>query len=184
MDLTVNKANKVLGLLKRTVGGKNKEIFTMLYKSLVRPILEYACPVWAPYLVKDISAIEKIQRRSSRIALGQKPREMSYEERCKLLNWNTLEYRREYLSLVECYKIVFGLNGLDFNDYFEYCKSKSTRANHQYKIQTKSARVNSLKYSFFVRIIKPWNSLPDHVFKEETNINRFKTCLKTFMNIY
>ena len=42
----VHKANKVLGLLKRTVGGKNKDIFSILYKTLVRPILEYACSVW------------------------------------------------------------------------------------------------------------------------------------------
>ena len=82
MDAIVNKAKKVLGLLKRTVGSKNKEIFSMLYKSLVRPILEFACPVWLPHLVKDILAIEKVQRRASRIALGQKPHEMPYEERC------------------------------------------------------------------------------------------------------
>ena len=38
----VNKANKVLGLIKRTIGSVNKEIFSTLYKALVRPILEYA----------------------------------------------------------------------------------------------------------------------------------------------
>ena len=108
----------------------------------MRPILEYASPVWSLHLVKDIVAIEKVQRRASRIAIGQKPQDMPYEERCTLLNWNTLEHRREYLSLVECYKTVFGLNGLNFNNYFEYCKSKITRANHQHKIQLKSARVN------------------------------------------
>ena len=187
VDVTVNKANKVLGLLKRTVGSKNKEIFSMLYKSLVRPILEYACPVWSPHLVKDILAIEKVQRRASRIALGQKPREMPYEERCKLLNWKSLQHRREYLSLVECYKTVFGLNGLDFNDYFECCRSKSTRANHPFKIQTKSARINAFKYSFFVRIIKEWNNLPNHLFGHDINdinANRFKSSLKKWMNIH
>ena len=51
VDEIVNKANKVVGLLKRTVGSKNREIFSMLFKSLVRPISEYACPVWSPYLV-------------------------------------------------------------------------------------------------------------------------------------
>ena len=61
VDAIVNKANKVVGLIKRTVGSKNKEIFSMLYKSLVKPILEYACPVWSPYLVKDKLAIEKVQ---------------------------------------------------------------------------------------------------------------------------
>ena len=90
VDAIVNKANTEVGLLKRTVGSKNREIFSMLYKSLVRTILEYACRVWSPYLVKDKLEIEKVQRRASRIAVGQKLREMSYEERCILLNWNTL----------------------------------------------------------------------------------------------
>ena len=71
-DAIVNKANEVVGLLKRTVDSKNREIFSMLYKSLVRPILEYACPVWSPYLVKDKLAIEKVQRRASRESLSVK----------------------------------------------------------------------------------------------------------------
>ena len=96
----------------------------MLYKFLVRPILEYAFLVWSPYLVKDKLPIEKVQRRASRIALGQKLREI-YEERCILLNWNTLQHQREYLSVVEYYKTV-----LDFDDYFEICRSKNTRASH------------------------------------------------------
>lgn len=40
VEQIVHKANRVLGLLKRTVGGKNKDIFSNLYKTLVRPILE------------------------------------------------------------------------------------------------------------------------------------------------
>ena len=79
VNASVNKANKVLGFrLKRTVGSKNREIFSVLNRSLVRPLLEYASPVWSPYLVKDKLAIESIQRRASRIALGQKRCEMSY----------------------------------------------------------------------------------------------------------
>ena len=151
VDAIVNKANKVVGLLKRTVGSKNREIFSLLYKSLVRPILEYACPVWSPYLVKDKLAIEKVQRTASRESLSVKNYARCHKKN-DVLNWNTLHHRREYLSVVECYKTVFGLNGLDFDDYFEFCRSKNTRANHPYKIQTKLAQVNSSKYSFFVRL--------------------------------
>ena len=67
---------------------------------------------------------------------------------------------------------VFGLNGLDYNDHFEYW-SKNTRANHLYKIQTKLAKVNSFKYSFFVRIVKDWDNLPNHLFTDEINGNKF-----------
>ena len=61
----VNKANKVLGLIKQTIGSVNKEIFSTLCKALVRPILEYASPVWCPcYLLKNIVLLEKVQRRA------------------------------------------------------------------------------------------------------------------------
>ena len=110
-----------------------------LYRSLVRSLLEYASPVWSPYLVKDKRAIESIQRRASRIALGQKRREMSYEERCELLGWSTLERRREYFSLVECYKTVFALYGLECRYYFEFCNNNNTRSNNSFKIRMKSA---------------------------------------------
>ena len=78
----VNKANRVLGVIKRVLGSKSITEFSLLYKSLVRPILEYAAPVWCPFLVKDIVWLEKVQRRASRLALGQTRGEMHYEERC------------------------------------------------------------------------------------------------------
>ena len=102
----VNKANKVLGIIRRSLGNDNRYAFSCLFKSLVRPILEYAVPVWSPYQKKDIESLEKVQRRASRLALKQKRGEMSYEDRCRLLNWQTLEKRREFLSLIQCYKMV------------------------------------------------------------------------------
>ena len=121
------ESNKLLGLLKCTVGNKNKEIFSILYKTLARPILEYTSPVWSPHLAKDIHEIEKVQRRALLITLGQRLEEIAYEDRGKILKWNSLERRREFLSLVECYKTAFNLNGLNFSDYFELlCGSTKT----------------------------------------------------------
>ena len=56
------KANKVLGLIRRTFGPNNSEEVSTAYKTLVRPILEYGCQVCNPYLVKHIISIEAIQR--------------------------------------------------------------------------------------------------------------------------
>ena len=55
-------------------------------------------------LIKDIVALEKVQRRASRPALRQKRGVMSYEHRCSLLKWQRLEKRREFLSLVQCFR--------------------------------------------------------------------------------
>ena len=126
----VHKANRSLGFVYRTLGPSNVEAFSTLYKTLVRPILEYAVPVWCPYLVKDILALEKVQRRASGLALGQGRGDMEYEDRLKILNWPTSEKRRHYISLVECYKTVFSLNGLNLSDFFELALDTRTRANH------------------------------------------------------
>ena len=57
------KANSVPGFIMRTVGPKNPQLFSKLYKSLVRLILEYCSPVWCPHLKKDL---QKVQRRASK----------------------------------------------------------------------------------------------------------------------
>ena len=96
ISITVTKANKILGSIKRSVGTANANVFSMLHKYLVQPILEYAAPVWCPYLVKNIHALENVRRRASRLALNQRKGNMSYEDRCKLLKWPTLSDRRTF----------------------------------------------------------------------------------------
>ena len=61
----------------------DKGIMLKLYKALVRPHLEYAIPVWRPYLRKDIVMMEKVQRRMTRMIPGMQNK--TYEERLKEL---------------------------------------------------------------------------------------------------
>ena len=59
-----------------------------------------------------------------------------------------------------------------------FVEVKNTKANHLYKIQTKLAKVNFFKDSFFVRIVKDWNSLPHHLFTDQISFDKFKKRLK------
>jgi hypothetical protein len=69
----VNKANSIIGVIRRTIEYLNLKTFRMLYVSLVRPHLEYADPVWNPYLKKTIDMIENIQRRATKPRGSQEP---------------------------------------------------------------------------------------------------------------
>ena len=89
---------------------------SLLCKSLLRPVLEYAALAWNPYWANDVLALEGVQGGASRLALGQQRGEMEEEDRLRKLKWPTLETCRLFLSLVECYKIVFGTNKLNFDD--------------------------------------------------------------------
>ncbi|XP_076446393.1 glycine receptor subunit alpha-4-like [Babylonia areolata] len=61
-----NKANKILGFLRRKLKIGNRKTKETVYKALARPIPEFAASVWDPYLASDIQAIEKVQRRAAR----------------------------------------------------------------------------------------------------------------------
>jgi len=60
-------ANAVLGMIRRTFLCKDKELIWQLYKSLVRPRLEYCIQVWRPYLKKDINVLERVQKRATKL---------------------------------------------------------------------------------------------------------------------
>jgi len=62
-----NKGNQILGMICRTFASKNKNIMLKLYKSLVRPHLDYACQAWNPHFQKDIDVIEKVLQRATRM---------------------------------------------------------------------------------------------------------------------
>jgi len=62
----INKANRVLGLIKKTFNLQNSRTFPILYKALVRPHLEYANVVWRPSFIGDSQKVERVQRRATK----------------------------------------------------------------------------------------------------------------------
>ena len=78
---------------------------------------------------------------------------------------------------------MFNLNGIIFDEIFEYKHSTRTRANHKYTLYTKLPRLDCYKHSFFVRIVKEWNALPSQVV-EVDNVSKFKCALRTHMNMF
>ena len=103
INTVVNKANKTLDVIKRTLVHCDKEIILHLYKSLVHPILEYANVIWNPYLKRQVNKIENIQRRTTKLIpeLTNK----SYDERLQHLNLPSLAYRRIRGDLIQVFKI-------------------------------------------------------------------------------
>jgi len=72
--------------------------------NLVRPSLEYCEQFWAPYLRKDVEALERVQKRFTRMIPGMKS--LSYEERLRTLALYSLEFRRMRADLIETYRIL------------------------------------------------------------------------------
>ena len=63
----VLSSNKIMGIINRTYSCKSKDNILNLYKSSVRPHLEYCCQAWRPCLQQDVDNIEKVQRHMTRM---------------------------------------------------------------------------------------------------------------------
>ena len=95
------KGNSIMGIIRRTFTYMNEEMFCCLFKSLVRPHLEYASSVWAPTAKQDIKRLEDVQRRATKQVPGLKT--LTYPERLQRLKLPTLDpvtNRKKPTSLV------------------------------------------------------------------------------------
>jgi ribonuclease P/MRP protein subunit RPP40 len=120
-----NKANSVLGMIRRTVKSRSRDVMLPLYKSLVRPHLEYCGPAWRPYLRKDVETVEKIQRRFTKMIKGLEG--LSYEERLKSLGMITMEMRFHRNDLIMVYKILTGKIDVDPGIFFKLSENRHLR---------------------------------------------------------
>ena len=92
IDKCVTKANRMIGIIKRTFSHMNKDMFLALYKTFIRPQLEYCPEIWNPHLCKDINMLENVQRRATKMVPELK--DMTYEERLTTLKLFPLKERR------------------------------------------------------------------------------------------
>jgi len=169
----INKANCMLGIIKRNFRGLRQETFIMLYKSLVRSQLEYANSLWNPYRKQDIKALEKVQMRATRLVtpLRNKP----YQERLKALDLPTLKFRRLRGDMIETYKVLSGIYDTSVAPEIPIISQHATRGN-SLKIANRRCHYNLRKYSFSMRITNVWNSLPFSVVTAPS-VNSFKNRL-------
>ena len=174
IQLQINKANQISGLIRRSFMYMDYKIFSLLFKALVRPHLEYASSVWSPYKKKDIESIENVQRRASKML--PKMKDISYEDRLKLLNLPSLKFRRLRGDMIEAYKILSGkYDNRVTKGMLQLNTNTNTRGNSM-KLMKYHCTKDIRKHSFTQRIVQIWNSLPNHIIEAQT-INQFKNRL-------
>ena len=163
-----------MGMIYRTFTSLNKDIFLPLFKSLIRPHLEYASVIWSPTYRKDIIIIENVQRRATRLVKGLK--DFSYEDRLKVLGLPTLHYRRDRTDIIQLYKIMNKMDHVSLNNV-QLSNTDRTRGHDKKLVKNQCfSRANLNRYSN--RVINPWNDLPQNVVSSKT-LNSFKSSLNS-----
>ena len=156
-----SKARRLVGLLFRQFYHyADMSTLKKLYVSLIRPHLEYACPIWDPFTAKDRDLLESVQRFASRVCLKTWDRE--YTEMLSSLNLPSLESRRKTLKLSLLYKIVNNLTVFPEAPLTSHVVHYpySTRYVHELSFCNLNGHTSQYLYSYFPDTIKLWNSLP------------------------
>ena len=116
-----SKAMQALGLIKRNFSQLDKHSFLVMYNTYVRPHLEYCAQAWNPYLKKDITCLEKVQRRATKLV--KEVKHLKYEDRLRALQLFSLKYRRLRGTLIETYKILTGKLKIESDQFFKLSSS-------------------------------------------------------------
>ena len=152
----VAKAHQRANMIHRCFVSRNVNLLVRAFTVYVRPLLEHNSVLWSPVLKQDITALEQVQRRFTKRLHGL--RGLSYTERLKLLNLQSLEVRRLHFDLILCYRIVFGLVSVNKDDFFQL-NNVSTRG-HPYKLYKPFSHCRTRTSFFSIRIVNVWNDLP------------------------
>ena len=180
-------ANVALGMLLRSFHYRTKSTLVPLYKTFVRSRMEHAVAAWSPWLERDVEELEKIQKRLVRSLSDVHGGD--YEERLRQAGLTTLKKRRERGDLIETFKALKGFYKIDPDKWFNRADqgtARETRSSvtvedgmttRNTEILYKPPASHDIRNNFFtVRVVRPWNELPEDVRSQKT-VNSFKTAL-------
>ena len=154
----VNKANRMLGMIKIGFACLDKEIFLSLYPVLVRPLLEYCVQVWSPYKQRYIDLIEKVQERATKLV--PRLRRIPYDDRLIELGLTRLVERRFRGDMIESHKILTNKEDIDPEIFFEMrIERGDPELQRGLKIVKKRSKKAPRRNVFSQRVVNPWNKL-------------------------
>ena len=181
INFVYSKASSRSFHLLKSFKTRNISTLIKLFKTYVRPHLEFNTPIWSPYLRKDIDKIERVQRHYTKYAFLRCGIKFdSYEDRLAQLHMASLQCRRIKFDLLLMYKIVYSMCDLNFHDFFFFRSLPYNMRGNSLMVDT-HIKFKSTQWlnSFFPRSAKFWNLLPNDIVLSPT-FSIFKRKLNTY----
>lgn len=154
----VGRANRILGMIKRTFASRKSMVIKRSFTSLVRPLLEYGNAPRIHQFMGDMDKLERVQRRATRLC--EEVSTLDYEERLEKLKLPSLYYRRIRGDMIQVFKIMTGKDRVDQEKLLPRLQEARTRG-HCMKLAKQQSRLNLRTHSFSVRVVNDWNSLTE-----------------------
>ena len=112
----VAKATQMLAVIRRSFALMDDVTIPLLFKTLVRPHLEFGNLFWGPFNRADQKAIERVQRRATRLVTGLQ--HLPYQDRLRSLGLPSLYYRRKRGDMIFTYQLFHNGVDADPKDFF------------------------------------------------------------------
>ena len=149
VSYAVNKASRLLGLIRTTLSCIDEDTLLQLFTTLVRPHLEYGNIIWHPRYLIDKIQIEKIQRRATKLIPHL--RHPSYKKKLQALELPSLDFRRRRGDMIQVFNIMNELDRLDPEIFFLRAEGRCTRG-HKDKLLVCHSRLEIRKNVFSPRL--------------------------------
>jgi len=171
-----SKANAMTSTLKHTFISRDVETWASLYRTYIRPHLEFAISAWNPSLRRDITLLEKAQRRVTR--LPNPLRGIGYEARLERMHLTTLETRRLRGDLIQMFKATRGADIIHWHNKPVWSEPRESRRS---QLRREIVLSCHQRRNFFInRIANEWNALPDVIVESESG-DSFKKKLDEYL---
>ncbi len=143
----------------------------ILYKSFVRPLLEFCSPIWNPSIKSLSNLIEKIQKRATKLVPTL--RHLSYSQRLRALKLDSLEFRRKRQDLILLYKI----NNTHHRDSVLSFRTRSGMRGHDLVLAKERTYTVSRRRFLTNRSRSSWNALSSDSVHSHS-LNSFKNSIR------